>query len=149
RIRLALFQPDIAPNVGAIIRLGACMSVPVDVIGPCGFAFSLRAVRRQLMDYGDKAEVTDHISWERFSNDRPSGRLVAMTTHGAEVLWDFAFQPGDTILMGRESAGLPEDIHAKSDARLLIPMAPGTRSLNIAVAAGMAVAEAVRQLREC
>ncbi|MEL7000760.1 MAG: tRNA (cytidine(34)-2'-O)-methyltransferase [Pseudomonadota bacterium] len=147
RIRLALFQPDIAPNVGAIIRLGACMAVPVDVIGPCGFAFSLRAVRRQVMDYGDKAEVSDHISWERFSSDRPPGRLVAMTTHGAEVLWDFTFQPGDTILMGRESAGLPEDIHAKADARLLIPMAPETRSLNIAVAAGMAVAEAVRQLR--
>ncbi|MEM9063644.1 MAG: TrmH family RNA methyltransferase [Pseudomonadota bacterium] len=146
-LRLALFQPDIAPNVGAVIRLGACMAVPVDVIGPCGFAFSLRAVRRQVMDYGDKADVTDHISWEHYRENRSPGRLVAMTTHAAEALWDFEFRPGDTILMGRESAGLPEDVHAAADARLVIPMAPGTRSLNIAIAAGMAIAEAVRQLR--
>lgn len=125
------------------------MAVPVDVISPCGFPFSLHAMRRQVMDYGDIAEVVHHDSWERFQADRPRGRLVAMTTKAAEPLWRFRFAPGDTILMGQESAGLPDEVHAVADARLVIPMAPGTRSLNIAIAAGMAVGEAVRQGREC
>jgi tRNA (cytidine/uridine-2'-O-)-methyltransferase len=146
KIRLALFQPDIAPNVGAVIRTGACLGVPVDVIEPCGFAFSLHAVRRQVMDYGDRADVTRHDSWDRFQ-DSARGRLVAMTTKGATDLWSFRFHPGDTILMGRESAGLPDEIHAVADGRVVIPMAEGTRSLNIAIAAGIAMAEALRQLR--
>ena len=145
-LRLALFQPDIAPNVGAIIRTCACLGVPLDVIEPCGFAFSLHAVRRQVMDYGDKAEIARHDSWEAFQGDL-SGRLVAMTTHGADGLWDFQFRPGDVLLMGRESAGLPDAIHTAADARVFIPMAVGTRSLNIAVAAGIAMAEALRQVR--
>lgn len=145
-IALALFQPDIAPNVGAIIRLGACLEVPVEVIEPCGFAFSLHAVRRQVMDYGDKATVIRHDSWAKFQENRP-GRLIAMTTHGATDLWDFAFRPGDTLLMGQESAGLPQEVHQSADARIAIPMAEGTRSLNIAIAAGIAVAEALRQTR--
>lgn len=147
KIRLALYQPDIAPNVGAVIRLGACMAVPVDVISPCGFAFSMHAIRRQVMDYGDQADVVHHDSWAKFQANRPTGRLVAMTTQAAQPLWDFRFQPGDTILMGQESAGLPRDVHTIADARLVVPMAPGTRSLNIAIAAGMAVAEAARQSR--
>ncbi|MEL7154949.1 MAG: TrmH family RNA methyltransferase, partial [Pseudomonadota bacterium] len=120
-VRLALFQPDIAPNVGAIIRLGACMAVPVDVIGPCGFPFSLHAVRRQAMDYANLADVIDHDSWARFQQDRAKGRLIAMTTKAAMPLWDFRFQAGDTILMGRESEGLPAEVHALADARLVIP----------------------------
>ncbi|MEM1300013.1 MAG: TrmH family RNA methyltransferase [Pseudomonadota bacterium] len=144
-IRIALFLPDIAPNVGAIIRTGACLGVPVDVIEPCGFAFSLHAVRRQVLDYGDKAEVVRRDSWEAFQAAR-TGRLVAMTTRGAVPLWDFHFQPGDVLLMGRESAGLPDHVHAAADARVVIPMAEGTRSLNIAVAAGIAAGEALRQL---
>ncbi|MEM7058882.1 MAG: tRNA (cytidine(34)-2'-O)-methyltransferase [Pseudomonadota bacterium] len=146
-IRLALFQPDIAPNVGAIIRLAACMGVSLDIVEPCGFPFSMHKVRRQVMDYGDKADIKRHDSWLRYQEDRVPGRLLAMTTHGAACLWDFQFQPADTLLMGQESAGLPEEVHAIADARLVIPMATGTRSLNIAIAAGMAVAEAVRQLR--
>ncbi len=146
-IRIALYQPDIAPNVGAVIRTGACLGVPIDVIEPCGFAFSLHAVRRQVMDYGDRADVLRHDSWDRFQETR-TGRLVAMTTHGATPLWQFAFEPGDTLLMGRESAGLPADVHQAADARVAIPMAEGTRSLNIAVAAGIAMAEALRQLRQ-
>ena len=146
-IRIALFQPDIAPNVGSIIRTGACLGVPVDVIEPCGFPFSMHVLRRQVMDYGDRAEVERHSSWERFQKSH-SGRLIAMTTKGATGLWDFAFRPGDILLMGRESAGLPEEIHAAADARVVIPMAVGTRSLNIAVATGIAAAEASRQLRE-
>ncbi|MEM7213701.1 MAG: TrmH family RNA methyltransferase, partial [Pseudomonadota bacterium] len=114
---------------------------------PCGFPFSLHAMRRQVMDYGDLAEVVHHDSWARFQSDRPAGRLVAMTTMGATPLWDFRFSAGDTVLMGRESAGLPDEVHEMADARLVVPMAPGTRSLNIAIAAGMAVGEAVRQGR--
>ena len=116
QVRIALYQPDIAPNVGAIIRTGACLGVPIDVIEPCGFAFSLHAVRRQVMDYGDKADVVRHDSWAAFQAQR-TGRLVAMTTHGAVPLWDFAFEPGDVLLMGRESAGLPDDVHAAARAR--------------------------------
>ncbi len=146
RIRLALFQPDIAPNVGAVLRLGACLGVPVHVIEPCGFPFSPHAWRRSAMDYADLAELIRHDSWAAFQAERPPGRLIAMTTKGASSLWDFAFQPGDTLLMGRESAGLPEEAHAAPDARLLIPMQPGARSLNLAMAAAIAVAEAGRQV---
>lgn len=144
-VRLALFQPDIAPNVGAIIRMAACMGVPMDVIEPCGFPFSMHSVRRTAMDYRDLVDLTRHVSWARFQQDRPNGRLIAMTTKGADTLWSFRFLPGDTILMGRETAGLPDDVHTAVDARLFIPMASGARSLNIAIAAGMAVAEAQRQ----
>ena len=145
-VRIALYQPDIAPNVGAIIRLCACLGISLDVIEPCGFAFSLHAVRRQVMDYRDKADVARHDNWATFQAAR-SGRLVAMTTHGSSCLWDFAFRPGDTVLLGQESAGLPEPVHQAADARLVIPMAPGTRSLNIAIAAGIVAAEALRQGR--
>lgn len=145
-IRIALYQPDIAPNVGAIIRLCACLDTPLDVIEPCGFAFSLHAVRRQVMDYGDKADVTRHDDWAAFERAR-TGRLVAMTTKGTTCLWDFVFRPGDVLLMGRESAGLPAEVRRTADARLFVPIAPATRSLNIAVAAGIAVGEAVRQDR--
>ena len=146
RIRLALFQPDIAPNVGAVLRLGACLGVPVHVIEPCGFPFSPHAWRRSAMDYADLAELIRHDSWAAFLAERPPGRLIAMTTKGAASLWDFAFQPGDTLLMGRETAGLPDEVHAATDARLLIPMQPGARSLNLATAAAIAVAEAGRQV---
>ena len=146
RIALALFQPDIAPNVGAVLRLGACLGVPVHVIEPCGFPFSPRAWRRQAMDYADLAELHRHDSWATFAANRPSGRLVAMTTNGATSLWDFAFRPGDTLILGRESAGLPDEVYAAADARVVIPMQPGARSLNIAMAAAIAAAEAGRQL---
>ena len=146
RLRLALYQPDIAPNVGAILRLGACLGVPVHVIEPCGFPFSPNAWRRSAMDYADLAELYRHDSWQSFQAERPPGRLIAMTTKAASRLWDFTFRPGDTILMGRESAGLPDEVHAAADARLLIPMQPGARSLNVAMAAAIAVAEAGRQV---
>jgi tRNA (cytidine/uridine-2'-O-)-methyltransferase len=145
QISLAIYQPDIAPNVGAMLRLGACLGVPVHVIEPCGFPFSPLAWRRQAMDYGDLAELHRHASWEAFLAARPSGRLLAMTTQGASSLWDFRFRPGDTLLMGRESAGLPAEVHAAADARLVIPLRPGARSLNVAMAAAIAVAEAERQ----
>lgn len=144
--RLALYQPDIAPNVGAVLRLGACLGVPVHVIEPCGFPFSPHAWRRQAMDYAGLAELHRHDSWEDFLEQRPPGRLLAMTTKGADSLWDFRFAPGDTLLMGRESAGLPDTVHRAANARLLIPLQPGARSLNVATAAAIAAAEAGRQL---
>lgn len=146
-IRLASFQPDIALNLGSMIRLSACFAAPIDVIEPCGFPFSIKALRRSAMDYADIADITRHDSWETYLRDKPAGRIILMTTEGATPLWEFEFQDGDTILMGRESAGVPPQVHARADAAVLIPMPGGGRSLNVAISAGIAVAEALRQLR--
>lgn len=143
-MRLALFQPDIPQNLGAALRLGACLGVPVDVIEPCGFPLSDRAVRRAAMDYGGKAEVVRHAGWGEFLMRR-EGRLVLFTTRGAEPFQDFRFQPSDVLLFGRESAGAPEEVHAAADARLCIPLVDGARSLNVVTAAAMALGEALRQ----
>lgn len=146
-VRLASFQPDIAQNLGGMIRLSACFAVPIDVIEPCGFPFSVKALRRSAMDYADIADITRHDSWETYLNSKPRGRLILMTTEGATPLWNFKFQADDTILMGRESAGVPPEVHTRADAAIIIPMPGGGRSLNVAMSAGIAVAEAVRQLR--
>ncbi len=145
-IRLAAFQPDIAQNLGGMIRLAACMNIPIEVIEPCGFPFSVKALRRAAMDYADLAQIERHDSWSAFQA-ASNGRIVLMTTEGATDLYDFTFQPDDIILVGRESAGVPPDIHAAADARIRIPMPGGGRSLNVAMSAGIAVAEALRQLR--
>ena len=146
-IRLALYQPDIAQNAGAILRLGACFGVPVHIIHPAGFALSDRTLRRAGMDYLDRAERVEHADWAAFERwaKRDGGRLVALTTRGETRLPDFDFRPNDILLLGRESAGLPDLVLAGADARLRIPLKTGTRSLNIAVAAGIATAEALRQ----
>lgn len=143
--RIALYQPDLAPNVGLVIRTGACLGLAVDVIEPCGFAFSMAAVRSHALDYGAQAEVVRHASWQAYQT-APRGRLVALTTKGATNLWNFSFQTGDVLLIGRESVGLPEDVHGVADARVVIPMVSGVRSLNMAVAAAIAAGELVRQL---
>jgi tRNA (cytidine/uridine-2'-O-)-methyltransferase len=145
-VSLVLVEPDMAPNVGAILRLGACLAVPVEVVEPCGFPFSPKAWRRQAMDYADLAEIRRHASWRAFREAVPGRRLIAMTTLGATSIWSFRFQPGDAILMGRESAGLPSEVLDAADARVVIPLAPGARSLNVGMAAAIAVAEAGRQL---
>ncbi|MGF1606556.1 MAG: tRNA (cytidine(34)-2'-O)-methyltransferase [Rhodothalassiaceae bacterium] len=143
-VALALFQPDQAANVGTILRLGACLDVPVHVIEPCGFAFSERALRRAGMDYLDHVRLTRHDDWRQFH--QPShGRLILLTSRAATPYTKFRFQPDDRLLLGQESAGAPDYVHAAADARLLIPMAPGRRSLNIAVAAAMVLGEALRQ----
>ena len=129
------------------MRLSVCFDTPLHVIEPCGFPFSAKAVRKAAMDYAAEADVIAHSGWDAFLRDRPSGRLVLMTTKGAKSLWDHVFLPDDIILMGRESAGAPAEVHDAADARLLIPMPGGGRSLNIAMAAGIAIAEASRQLR--
>ena len=143
-MRLALFQPDQAGNVGTVIRLAACLGVPLDIVEPCGFPFSDRALKRAGMDYAELAAVTRHAGWAAFEARLP-GRLVLFTTRGALPLGDARFEPSDTMLFGSESRGAPQEVHARAGLRVRIPQAPGTRSLNLAVAAGIGLAEALRQ----
>lgn len=147
-MRLALYQPDIAPNVGALLRLGACLGVAIDIIEPCGFPLGEREVRRVAMDYMEQAEVARHDSWQAFLAQRrgpAGGRLVLLTTRARTRYTEFRFRPDDTIVLGRESAGVPDEVHARVQARLRVPMADGARSLNIAAAAAMVLGEALRQ----
>ena len=143
-MRLALFQPDIPQNLGAALRLGACLGVPLDIIEPCGFPLSDKAVRRAALDYAEQAVVARHAGWGEFLTTR-SGRLLLFTTRASEPFQQFAYRASDILLFGRESAGVPDDVHAAADARLAIPLAPGARSLNVVTAAAMALAEALRQ----
>lgn len=145
-LRLALFQPDIALNVGTMIRLGACLGVPVDIIEPCGFPFSIAAIKRSGMDYIDMADITRHQDWQSFNRDRPH-RLILIETTGSTVYTDFKFKPNDTLMVGRESAGTPGDVEAACDHVVTIPMQAGMRSLNVALSAAMVVGEALRQVR--
>ena len=146
-MRLALFQPDIPQNLGAALRLGACLDTPIDVIEPCGFPLSDAGVRRAAMDYGALAQMTRHAGWADFlaAPERKSGRLILFTTKGAQPLHGFQFQTGDTLLFGRESSGAPPEVHDAADLRLFIPLAPGARSLNLTVSAAIALSEALRQ----
>ncbi len=146
-MRIALHQPDIAGNVGTILRLAACWQIAVDIILPCGFPASDAQLRRAAMDYGGQADVTRHADFDAFALARLSegARIVALTSAGDTRLTDAMFQPDDILLMGRESAGLPAELHERADLRVRIPMAPGFRSLNLAVATGIALGEALRQ----
>ena len=145
-MRLALFQPDIPQNLGAAIRLAACLGVALDVIEPCAFPLSDRSLKRAALDYGDPAAQRLHPSWGAFLDapERAEGRLVLFTTGGATRLHDFAFEAGDTLLFGRESAGAPDEVHAAAAARVVIPTA--ARSLNVVTAAAIGLAEALRQV---
>lgn len=147
-MRLALYQPDIPQNTGAILRLAACMGVAVDIIEPCGFVWSDRRLRRAGMDYLDQVQLTRHPSWDAFAVARPAGgRLVLLTTRAQIAHTDFAFRPDDTLLLGRESAGVPDIVHEAADARIRVPIAAGARSLNVALAAAIVLGEALRQCR--
>ena len=143
-MRLALYEPDIPQNAGSMMRLGAALGVGIDLIEPCGFLLSDRNFRRAGMDYLKSADIRRHESWARFQEGL-SGRLILLTTAGDTPYADFTFRPGDTLMVGRESAGVPQDVHDDADARLLIPMAVGLRSLNVAQAAAMVLGEALRQ----
>jgi tRNA (cytidine/uridine-2'-O-)-methyltransferase len=143
-MRIALYQPDQAGNVGTILRLGACLGVPVDIVEPCGFPWSDRALRRAGMDYAEMAEVVRHADWAAFERRR-QGRLVLFTTAGAVRLPEALFARDDILLFGSESAGVTEAVHSAAGLRVRIPQAEGTRSLNLAVSVGIGVAEAVRQ----
>ena len=146
-MRLALFEPDIAGNVGTILRLAACWQIGADIVLPCGFPASDAQLRRAAMDYGGHVEVTRHADFAAFTAARLTGnaRLVALTSAGDTRLPDARFAPDDILLMGRESAGLPPELHEQADLRVRIPMAAGFRSLNLAVATGIALGEALRQ----
>ena len=143
-MRLALYQPDQAGNVGTIIRLAACLGVPLDLIEPLGFPWGDRALKRAGMDYADLANVTRHADWPAFEGAL-AGRLVLFTTRGGVRLPEARFEAGDVLLFGSESLGVPAAVHERAELQVRIPQVAGTRSLNLAVAAGIGVAEAVRQ----
>jgi tRNA (cytidine/uridine-2'-O-)-methyltransferase len=146
-MRIALYEPDIPQNAGTILRLCACLGIEAHLIGPAGFPTSDRAFRRAGMDYLNAVAIVRHRSWRDFEAWRRAGRyrLVLFTTAGALSYLDYHYRGDDTLLFGRESAGVPPEVHAAADARLVIPMRPGLRSLNVAVAAAMAAGEALRQ----
>lgn len=143
-MRLALFEPDIPQNAGALLRLCACLGVPVDVIEPCGFVFDDRRLRRAGLDYLDRVALVRHASWRAYRRVA-GGRLVLLTTGGEVPYAEFPFRADDNLMVGRESAGAPAHVHAAADARVRIPMRPGLRSINVALAAAMVLGEALRQ----
>ena len=149
-IALALYEPDIAANAGAMMRTCARLGIDAAIIEPAGFPVSDRRFRRSGMDYLDHLAIQRHASFERFETwRRTTGRrLVLLTTKGESRLWDFAFRPGDVLMVGRESAGVPDAVAAVADARVRIPIRPPLRSLNVGIAAALALAEALRQLRQ-
>lgn len=146
-MRLALYQPDMPQNVGAAIRIAACFATPLDVIEPCGFLLTDKALRRAAMDYGTLAEVTRWAGFGAFleNHSQSKRRIILMETDGAVRLHDFAFRADDTLLLGRESAGSPPEVYAAAHTVVRIPLAAGARSLNVAVAGAVALAEAMRQ----
>lgn len=147
-MRLALYQPDIPQNTGAILRLAACFGLPVDIIEPCGFVFDDRRLRRAGMDYLERVELRRHRSWEAYQAWRlgAGGRLILLSTKAAEPYTTCRFLAADSLLLGRESAGVPDEVHAAADLRLRVPMRAGLRSLNVAMAAAVVAGEAMRQL---
>lgn len=148
-LRIALYQPDIPGNTGTILRLAACLDLGVDIIEPAGFDISDRNLKRAGMDYLSSVSLVRHVNFERFEQwRRESGRrLVLASTKAAERYTDFAYRPDDVLLFGRESAGVPEAVHDGADARVLIPMVEGQRSINVAMSAAMIAGEALRQTR--
>lgn len=148
-MRLALYQPDIPQNCGALIRLAACLGVGLDIIEPCGFLLDDKRLKRAGLDYHAQASLRRHRSWTAFQASRQAdsaaGRLLLLTTGGDRPYTDFSYAAGDILLLGRESAGVPAEVHAAAEARLIIPVQAGCRSLNVAQAAAMALGEALRQ----
>jgi tRNA (cytidine/uridine-2'-O-)-methyltransferase len=146
-MRIALYQPDIAPNAGTILRLCACLGIEAHIVEPAGFPTSDRAFRRAGMDYLDQVRLVRHASWQAFERWRRASklRLILFTTRAERSYLDCRFGRDDILLFGRESAGVPEEVHAAADVRLVIPMQPGLRSINVALACAMAVGEALRQ----
>jgi tRNA (cytidine/uridine-2'-O-)-methyltransferase len=155
-MRLVLFEPDIPQNTGALMRLAAALGVPMDLVEPCGFVLEDRRLRRAGMDYLDRLDLTRHSSWAAYCRDTGGsdtggggaggGRLVLLTTRAAIPYTRFAFRANDRLLLGRESAGVPDEVHEAAGARLVIPLTPPARSLNVALAAAMVLGEALRQL---
>lgn len=147
-MRLALYQPDIPQNLGAAIRLAACLGVGLDVIEPCGFPLTQRSLKRTALDYAERANVAHHVSFEAFRSapERSGGRLVLVETDGTRSFQSFAFSTGDTLILGRESAGSPRELYAAAEASVRVPMAAGVRSLNVVTAGAIVLTEAMRQI---
>ena len=144
-MRLALFQPDIPQNTGANIRLTACFGIPLDIIEPCGFILSDAKLRRSGMDYLNLANIKRHVSWDAFIKERKQSRLVLITTRAEDSLNQFVFDDNDTLILGRESSGVPQAVHNAIPEKVRIPMDKKARSLNVSVAAGIILWEALRQ----
>jgi tRNA (cytidine/uridine-2'-O-)-methyltransferase len=147
-MRIVFFQPDIPQNLGAAMRTAACFGAGMDIVEPCAFPLTDKGIRKAAMDYGAALSPVRHAGWNTYteSAEAAAGRLVLFTTAGATDLWEFTFEPGDRLLFGRESAGVPEDVHLAAECRVRIPIRAGMRSLNVATSAGIALAEASRQL---
>ncbi len=145
-MRIALYEPEIAGNVGAVLRLGACLGVAVDLIEPMGFVWDDKRVRRAAMDYIDHVEIVRHAGFADFCQTLDGARLLLFTTKGSQSVYDFAFQPGDVLLFGKESAGVPGAVAQACDARLRLPIRSEVRSMNLAMTAGLALGEALRQV---
>ena len=147
-LRVALFEPDIPQNAGAIFRLASCFGIAVDIIEPCGFVWSDTGVKRVAMDYTDHLQVTRHTDWEAFHQDcqAQNKRLVLLTVRASEIHYNTAFSDNDILLFGRESSGVPDFVHAASDLRVRVPMTAEVRSLNLATTAAVVLSEAVRQV---
>ena len=150
-LEIVLFQPEIAQNLGAIVRLCACFGVSLNVIEPCGFPFSSKFVKRAMMDYGELSSVERYINFQEYYEQSfvssEKNRMILLTSKGNECLWDFAFCEGDHLFFGNEGHGVPDSIYEKAKARVFIPMPGRGRSLNLAVSAGIALSEITRQLR--
>ena len=144
-MRIALFEPEIAGNVGAVLRLGACLGVAVDLIEPMGFEWDDKRVRRTAMDYIDHVAVVRHAGWAPFTATLGGARLVLLTTRASVSPYAFAFRPTDVLLFGKESAGVPDHVRAASDEQIRIPMRPHVRSMNLASSAALVIGEALRQ----
>jgi tRNA (cytidine/uridine-2'-O-)-methyltransferase len=147
-MRIALFEPEIAGNVGAVLRLGACLGVPIDLIEPMGFPWDDRRVRRTAMDYIDHVDVTRHASFDAFQGTSGSARLILFTTKASASAYDFAFTAGDILIFGKESGGVPVEVAAQCDARVRIPIRAEVRSFNLATSVALAIGEALRQTGE-
>ncbi len=148
-MKIILYQPDIAQNLGAAMRLCACFDVELGIIEPCGFPLTTKALRRTAMDYADNIELIRHKSWTEFADEqkKQGGRIVLLSTKASSAITNFTFRPNDTLLFGRESAGVPDDIHTASHARIHIPISENARSLNLVSSASIALFEALRQTR--
>jgi len=146
-MRLALYQPDIASNTGAMMRLCACLGVGLDIIEPCGFILDDKRLKRSAMDYIEHLDYRRHGSWHDFLSQRGERRLVLLTTKATLPYYAHSFRPDDILMVGRESAGVPDEVHDHADVRLLVPMQPGVRSLNVGMAAAIVLGEALRQLK--
>ena len=149
-VKIILFQPDIAQNLGAIMRLSACFDVGLEIIEPCGFPLTAKALKRTAMDYGTPESLTRHSSWAHFQANRESlgvqaGRTILFTTKAATPLHKFEFKANDNLFFGRESSGVPQDVHDYADHRVIIPLSPNARSFNLASSASIGLWEALRQ----